>query len=174
MQTFKIKRFSVDYKSGINQAKIVPAQVLKISCLPIFQFYEFFKKKNVKVIHGCKARVFKPKLYIPNTINILINLVSYFSRCFFIFLCAKQPHCSGHSSKKLIDIKVRKLSTLTKQAAKHMKLALPYARHYKPRLVYFLPHFQRPFLCFLGGFLKKNLPLCMACIQERLLIKSGL
>jgi hypothetical protein len=25
---------------------------------------------------------------------------------------------------------------------------LPYARHYKPRLVYFLPHFQRPFLCF--------------------------
>jgi hypothetical protein len=25
---------------------------------------------------------------------------------------------------------------------------LPYVRHYKPRLVYFLPHFQRPFLCF--------------------------
>ena len=25
---------------------------------------------------------------------------------------------------------------------------IPYARHYKPRLVYFLPHFQRPFLCF--------------------------
>ena len=28
------------------------------------------------------------------------------------------------------------------------KMCLPYARHYKPRLVYFLPHFQRPFLCF--------------------------
>ena len=27
-------------------------------------------------------------------------------------------------------------------------LYIPYARHYKPRLVYFLPHFQRPFLCF--------------------------
>ena len=26
--------------------------------------------------------------------------------------------------------------------------SIPYARHYKPRLVYFLPHFQRPFLCF--------------------------
>ena len=25
---------------------------------------------------------------------------------------------------------------------------IPYARHYKSRLVYFLPHFQRPFLCF--------------------------
>ena len=24
---------------------------------------------------------------------------------------------------------------------------VPYARHYKPWLVYFLPHFQRPFLC---------------------------
>ena len=23
---------------------------------------------------------------------------------------------------------------------------IPYARHYKPRLVYFLPHFQRQFL----------------------------
>ena len=23
---------------------------------------------------------------------------------------------------------------------------IPYARHYKPRLVYFLPHFQRPFM----------------------------
>ena len=25
---------------------------------------------------------------------------------------------------------------------------VPYARHYKPWLAYFLPHFQRPFLCF--------------------------
>ena len=25
---------------------------------------------------------------------------------------------------------------------------LPYVRHYKPRLVYFLPHLQRSFLCF--------------------------
>ena len=35
---------------------------------------------------------------------------------------------------------------------------IPYARHYKPRLVYFLPHFQRPFLCFKGGFFKKFCP----------------
>ena len=25
---------------------------------------------------------------------------------------------------------------------------VPYARHYKLRFVYFLPHFQKPFLCF--------------------------
>ena len=30
----------------------------------------------------------------------------------------------------------------------HQITRVPYARHYKPRLVYFLPHFQRPFLCF--------------------------
>jgi hypothetical protein len=30
----------------------------------------------------------------------------------------------------------------------HICELIPYARHYKPRLVYFLPHFQRPFLCF--------------------------
>ena len=29
---------------------------------------------------------------------------------------------------------------------------LPYARHYTPRFVYFLPTFWRPFLCFQGGF----------------------
>ena len=37
-------------------------------------------------------------------------------------------------------------------------LQIPYARHYKPRLVYFLPHFQRPFLCFQGGFFRKFCP----------------
>ena len=28
----------------------------------------------------------------------------------------------------------------------NMHFNLPYARHYKPRLVYFLPHSQRPFM----------------------------
>ena len=35
---------------------------------------------------------------------------------------------------------------------------LPYARHYKPRLVYFLPHFWKPFLCFQGVFFRKFCP----------------
>ena len=29
---------------------------------------------------------------------------------------------------------------------KYVVFYIPYARHYKPRLVYFLPHFQRPFM----------------------------
>ena len=28
------------------------------------------------------------------------------------------------------------------------RIDIPYTRYYKPRLVYFLPHFQRLFLCF--------------------------
>ena len=32
---------------------------------------------------------------------------------------------------------------------------MPYARHYKPRRVYFLSHFWRPYLCFQGGFFRK-------------------
>ena len=51
---------------------------------------------------------------------------------------------------------------------------LPYARHYKPRLVYFLPHFWKPFLCFQGGFFQKILSLCMVSVQELIVIKSGL
>ena len=45
---------------------------------------------------------------------------------------------------------------------------IPYARHYKPRLVYFFTPFPKTI------YLLWPLALCMACIQERLLIKSGL
>ena len=45
---------------------------------------------------------------------------------------------------------------------------ISYARHYKPRLVYFLPHSQRPFLCFYGGFFRKF------CPYVWLVLKSGL
>ena len=51
-----------------------------------------------------------------------------------------------------------------------LAIYVPYARHYKPQLVYFLPHFQRPLLCFLRRFFQKFLSLCMACIQERLMM----
>ena len=43
-----------------------------------------------------------------------------------------------------------------------------YARHYKPRLVYFFTPFPKTI------YVLWPLALCMACIQERLLIKSGL
>ena len=51
---------------------------------------------------------------------------------------------------------------------------ISYAHHYKPRLIYLLAHFQRPFFLFLRRFFQKILSLCMACIQEWLVIKSGL
>ena len=49
---------------------------------------------------------------------------------------------------------------------------LPYARHYKPRLVYFLPHFQRPFFVFKEIFSENfvfmyGLYSRAACNQER-------
>ena len=45
---------------------------------------------------------------------------------------------------------------------------LPYAHHYKPQLVYFFTPFPKTI------YVMWPLALCMACIQERLLIKSGL
>ena len=48
------------------------------------------------------------------------------------------------------------------------KYLIPYARHYKPRLVYFFTPFQKTI------YVLWLLALCMAYIQERLLIKSGL
>ena len=45
---------------------------------------------------------------------------------------------------------------------------VPYARHYKPRPVYFFTPFPKTI------YVLWPLALCMACIQERLLIKSGL
>ena len=47
-------------------------------------------------------------------------------------------------------------------------ICIPYARHYKPRLVYFFTPFPKSI------YVLWPLALCMACIQERLLIKSGL
>ena len=45
---------------------------------------------------------------------------------------------------------------------------LPYARHYKQRLVYFFTPFPKTI------YILWALALCMACIQEQLLIKSSL
>ena len=45
---------------------------------------------------------------------------------------------------------------------------IPYARHYKSRFVYFFTSFPKTI------YVLWPLALCMACIQERLLIKSGL
>ena len=41
---------------------------------------------------------------------------------------------------------------------KFKKISIPYACHYNPWLVYFLPHFRSPFLCFQGGFFRKFCP----------------
>ena len=46
---------------------------------------------------------------------------------------------------------------------------IPYVRHYNPRFVYFKPTFWRSKM-----FFQKILLLCMASIQERFVIKSGL
>ena len=43
---------------------------------------------------------------------------------------------------------------------------IPYARHYNPRFVYFLPHFWRP-KTFLRSCSRKFLTLCTVSIQER-------
>ena len=51
---------------------------------------------------------------------------------------------------------------------------VPYVHHYKPRLVYFLSPFSKTISLFLRRFFQKILSLCMACIQERPVIKSGL
>ena len=53
---------------------------------------------------------------------------------------------------------------------------LPYACHFKPRLVYFVLHFWKPIPCFQGCFFQKILSLCMVRIQEQFVfvIKSRL
>ena len=51
---------------------------------------------------------------------------------------------------------------------------IPYARHYNPQFVYFLPTFWSPKTFFQGAFFLKILALCMISIQERFLIKSVL
>ena len=61
-------------------------------------------------------------------------------------------------------LKMRKLTTDNQL----LNFCLPYARHYKPRLVYCFTPFSKTV------YVLWPLALCMACIQERLLIKSGL
>ena len=64
------------------------------------------------------------------------------------------------------SIQCRKLAQIKQEAMPVFNL--PYARHYKPRLVYFFTPFPNTI------YVLWPLVLCMACIQERLLIKSGL
>ena len=49
-----------------------------------------------------------------------------------------------------------------------MLFMLPYARYYNPRLVYFLPHFWIPYLCFQRRFFRKF------CSYVWLIFKSSL
>ena len=52
---------------------------------------------------------------------------------------------------------------------------IPYAHHYKPRLVYiFFAPFLKTISLLSKRFLQKILSLCMASIQERFVIKNGL
>ena len=50
-----------------------------------------------------------------------------------------------------------------------LSIYITYARHYNPQLVYILPHFWSPFLCFQGGFFQKNLSLSTVSVQERVM-----
>jgi hypothetical protein len=45
-----------------------------------------------------------------------------------------------------------------------------YARHYKPRLVYFITTFLRQFLCDQGRFYEKFCPYVGVCNQERVIM----
>ena len=58
-----------------------------------------------------------------------------------------------------------------KQNISSLIFKIPDARHYNLQLVYLLPHFWRPFICFQEGFFKKIMLLCMAVIRERFIIK---
>ena len=49
----------------------------------------------------------------------------------------------------------------------YKEVQLPYARHYNPRFVYFLPTFWRPKTFFQGGFFRKF------CLYVWLVFKSG-
>ena len=52
----------------------------------------------------------------------------------------------------------------------HILHYVPYARHYNPRFIYFLPTFWRSKTFFQGGFFQKILSLCMVSIQEWFLL----
>ena len=63
-----------------------------------------------------------------------------------------------------------------KKYAHHLFLSsiyIPYAHHYNPRFVYFLPTFWSPKTFFSRGFFLKTLALCMVSIQERVIVAHG-
>ena len=45
---------------------------------------------------------------------------------------------------------------------------IPYAHHYNPLLLYFLPRFWRPFLCFQGAFSRKFCPYVLSVFKRGL------
>ena len=68
----------------------------------------------------------------------------------FIFECANARLFQNYNLKFTFNFSENYRLTEEKRAVWNDNFLkdLPYARHYKPRLVYFLTHFQRPFLCF--------------------------
>ena len=60
----------------------------------------------------------------------------------------------------------------TIHAVGFQKFHILYACHYNPRLVYLLPHFIRPFLCFQGVCLRKFSPYVWLLFKSRLLWRA--
>ena len=56
--------------------------------------------------------------------------------------------CAGLLDKDACNVSTNQLKLSTVRAPLQPAVCILYGRHYKPRLVYFLPHFQRTFLCF--------------------------
>ena len=103
-------------------------------------------------------------------------------RAHFALRCMVPPRtaCSGQIQhckkifKKIISFfepsgwKASSLVRLSNVLFTNLISWIRYARHYKPRLVYFFTQIPKTI------YVLWPLALCMACIQERLLIKSGL
>ena len=110
------------------------------------------------------------------------------SPCFKKRICCRNPFRKDHSASGRIDRKLKSccltqtfilwlnLFRNKKKLRQYVQYLLTmildcfhvYAHHYKPRLVYFFTPFPKTI------YVLWPLALCMACIQERLLIKSGL
>ena len=109
------------------------------------------------------------KFIIPSYLELLLpRLIGYF----FLILCylANLTHviCTWMVPYVSLVPKVGMSSSDQTSKYKSVNYNIPYARHYKPRLVYFFTPFPTTI------YVLWPLALCMACIQERLLIKSGL
>ena len=90
-----------------------------------------------KIILGSISRDFY--IYI---LNMEIN------HCFPFFYPTNVRKCSDKRENMSEMKKQEDVGLGVTFSTKTWWLKLTYARHYKPWLVYFLPHFQRPFLCF--------------------------